>query len=241
VAFYGAVVRRPRYVGRCVARVWLNMLRSRNARREESLGVHLPDPVISPEGALQPEERRCWPIRSASPPRRARHPVPRPRGWRSCSTRSSGWLSRRSPRGRSSRAARQLARRAPRRVKSAEIRAPDPALGRRDVADAFFRAARDGDVDALVALLHPEVVLLSDFGAKRLQGDPWRGGRRPPGTSHRACSGATRPGEWGSPNGRHCRWTALRRNGFHRRRGQDRRDRRDRRPGTRPQDRRGRS
>src|SRR6266540_973807 len=39
-----------------VARVCLNMLRSRNLRREESLGVHLPDPLISPEGELQPEE-----------------------------------------------------------------------------------------------------------------------------------------------------------------------------------------
>src|SRR5260370_24490818 len=39
-----------------VARVCLNMLRSRNARREESLAVHLPDPVISPDGELQPEE-----------------------------------------------------------------------------------------------------------------------------------------------------------------------------------------
>src|SRR6266511_3298131 len=38
-----------------VARVCLNMLRSRNLRREESLGVHLPDPLISPEGELQPE------------------------------------------------------------------------------------------------------------------------------------------------------------------------------------------
>jgi DNA-directed RNA polymerase specialized sigma24 family protein len=39
-----------------VARVCLNALRSRNARREESLEVHLPDPVITPEGATQPEE-----------------------------------------------------------------------------------------------------------------------------------------------------------------------------------------
>src|SRR5437867_11009395 len=39
-----------------VARVCLNMLRARRARREESLGGHLPDPVISPEKTLQPEE-----------------------------------------------------------------------------------------------------------------------------------------------------------------------------------------
>src|SRR5580700_3004420 len=39
-----------------VARVCLNMLRSRTTRREEPLGVHIPDPVITPEGVLQPDE-----------------------------------------------------------------------------------------------------------------------------------------------------------------------------------------
>src|SRR5215204_2057399 len=39
-----------------IARVCLNMLRSRNVRRENSFGVHLPDPVISLDGEFQPEE-----------------------------------------------------------------------------------------------------------------------------------------------------------------------------------------
>src|SRR2546421_9474594 len=39
-----------------VARVCLNVLRSRNARREEPLEAHLPDPVIGPDGGLQPED-----------------------------------------------------------------------------------------------------------------------------------------------------------------------------------------
>src|ERR1700693_5805044 len=39
-----------------VARVSLNMLRARSAHREESLGAHLPDPVVTAEGSLQPEE-----------------------------------------------------------------------------------------------------------------------------------------------------------------------------------------
>ena len=70
--------------------------------------------------------------------------------------------------GRSPAAARQLASRARRRVKGAEIPTPDPDLARqRDVVDAFFLAARGGDFDALVALLHPDVVLRSDFGARR--------------------------------------------------------------------------
>ena len=70
--------------------------------------------------------------------------------------------------GRSSTAARQLASRARRRVKGADIPAPDPDLARqRDVVDAFFLAARGGDLDALVALLDPDVVLRADFGARR--------------------------------------------------------------------------
>ena len=39
-----------------VARVCLNLLRSRNVRREDTFGVHLPDPVIIPDGEPQPEE-----------------------------------------------------------------------------------------------------------------------------------------------------------------------------------------
>jgi RNA polymerase sigma-70 factor (ECF subfamily) len=70
--------------------------------------------------------------------------------------------------GRSPAAARQLASRARRRVQGAEIPTPDPDLARqRDVVDAFFLAARGGNFDALVALLHPDVVLRSDAGARR--------------------------------------------------------------------------
>src|SRR6266498_2952237 len=39
-----------------VARVCLNMLRARNARREEPVAVHVPDPVVSPDGELRPED-----------------------------------------------------------------------------------------------------------------------------------------------------------------------------------------
>jgi RNA polymerase sigma-70 factor, ECF subfamily len=73
--------------------------------------------------------------------------------------------------GRSPQAARQLASRARRRVKGAEIPAPDPDLARqREVVDAFFQAARGGDFDALVAVLDPDVILRSDFGARRPAG-----------------------------------------------------------------------
>jgi RNA polymerase sigma-70 factor (ECF subfamily) len=70
--------------------------------------------------------------------------------------------------GRSPAAARQLASRARRRVKGAEVPSPDPDRARqREVVDAFFLAARGHDFDTLVALLDPDVVLRSDFGAGR--------------------------------------------------------------------------
>lgn len=70
--------------------------------------------------------------------------------------------------GRSAEATRQLASRARRRVKGAEVPAPDPDLARqREVVDAFFRAARGGDFDGLVAVLDPDVVLREDLSVKR--------------------------------------------------------------------------
>jgi RNA polymerase sigma factor (sigma-70 family) len=153
-----------------VARICLNMLRARRTRREESLDAHLPDPVISPEGPLQPEEEALLAdsvglallvvLDSLSPAERLAFvlhdlfAVP---------------FEEIAPMvGRSPAAARQLASRARRRVKGAELPAADPDLARqRDVVNAFFRAARGGDFDALVALLDPDVVLRSDFGARR--------------------------------------------------------------------------
>jgi RNA polymerase sigma factor (sigma-70 family) len=148
-----------------VARVCLNILRSRNVRREESLGVHLPDPVIqAPEeealladsvglallvvlDTLAPAERLAFVLHDMFRlPFEAIAPMV----------------------GRSPAAARQLASRARRRVKGAEIPTPDADLARqRHAVDAFFRAARGGDFVALVALLDPDVVLRIDGGARR--------------------------------------------------------------------------
>ena len=153
-----------------VARVCLNMLRSRKVRREDPLGAHLPDPVISPDRELQPEEEALLAdsvglallvvLDALTPAERLAFvlhdmfEVP---------------FEEIAPMlGRSPAAARQLASRARRRVKGAEIPVPDPDHARqRDVVDAFFMAARAGDFDALVALLDPDVVLRSDFGARR--------------------------------------------------------------------------
>ena len=153
-----------------VARVCLNMLRSRGTRREEPLGVHLPDPVISAEGELQPEDEALLAdsvglallvvLDTLSPAERLAFVL---------HDMFALPFEEIAPMvGRTPAAARQLASRARRRVKGAAIPAPDPDLARqRDVVDAFFRAARGGDFDGLVGLLDPEVVLRADFGARR--------------------------------------------------------------------------
>ncbi len=153
-----------------VARVCLNMLRSRNVRGMEALEERLPDPVISPEGELRPDEE----VRLADSVGLALQVVidalaPAERLAFVLHDMFDLPFEQIAPIvGRSPTAARQLASRARRRVKGAEVREPDPNLGRqRAVVDAFFLAARRGEFDALVALLHPDVVLRADFGPSR--------------------------------------------------------------------------
>jgi RNA polymerase sigma-70 factor (ECF subfamily) len=153
-----------------VARVSLNMLRSRKVRREESLEVHLPDPVVSPEGELQPEDEALLAdsvglalqvvLETLTPAERLAFVL---------HDMFELPFEEIAPMvGRSPTAARQLASRARRRVKGADLRAPDPDLGRqREVVDAFFAAARGGEFDALVSVLDPDVVLRADFGDRR--------------------------------------------------------------------------
>src|SRR6266568_629796 len=153
-----------------VARVCLNMLRSRNLRREESLGVRLPDPIISPDAELQPEEEALLAdsvglallvvLDTLTPAERLAFVL---------HDMFELPFEEIAPMvGRTPTAARQLASRARRRVKGAEVPAPDPDLApQRDVVGAFFSAAREGDFDALVAVLDPDVVLRIDAGARR--------------------------------------------------------------------------
>ncbi len=130
----------------------------------------MPDPVISPDGELQPEEEALLAdsvglallvvLDTLTPAERLAFVL---------HDMFDLPFEEIAPMvGRTPVAARQLASRARRRVRGAEIPAPDPDLARqRDVVDAFFRAARGGDFDALVALLDPDVVLRADYGAKR--------------------------------------------------------------------------
>jgi RNA polymerase sigma factor (sigma-70 family) len=152
------------------ARVCLNMLRSRNRRREESLEVHVPDPVISARGELQPEEEALLAdsvglalqvvLGTLTPAERLAFVL---------HDMFELPFEEIAPMvGRTPTAARQLASRARRRVNGAGPPAPDPDLARqREVVGAFFAAARGGDFGALVAVLDPGVVLRIDAGAAR--------------------------------------------------------------------------
>ena len=152
-----------------VGRVCLNMLRSRRTRREDSLEVHVPEPIVSREDGVDPEHEALLAdsvglamlvvLETLSPAERLAFVLHDIFG---VPFDEIGPMVDRSPA-----AARQLASRARRRVQG-EAPAPDPDLGRqREVVDAFFAAAREGDFDALVAVLHPDVVLRSDGGTAR--------------------------------------------------------------------------
>jgi RNA polymerase sigma-70 factor, ECF subfamily len=150
-----------------VARVCLNVLRSRNTRREEPVGVHVPDPVISRADGTSPEDEALL----ADSVGLALHVVletltPAERLAFVLHDMFDLPFDEIAPMvGRSPAAARQLASRARRRVRGADVHASDPDIARqREVVDAFFAAAHRGDFDALVAVLDPDVVLRSDGG-----------------------------------------------------------------------------
>jgi RNA polymerase sigma factor (sigma-70 family) len=155
-----------RWLTTVVARVCLDTLRSRTARREEPLGVHLPDPIISHQDALGPEEEALLAegvglallvvMEQLAPAERLALVLH--------DTFAVPFEEIAAILGRSPAAARQLASRARRRVR-ASAALPDADLGRqRKVVDAFLAAARNGDFDALVVVLDPEVVVRADWG-----------------------------------------------------------------------------
>src|SRR6185295_13568429 len=149
-----------------VARVSLNVLRSRRTRREEPLDVRVPDPVVSREDGTQPEHEALLAdsvglallvvLDTLGPAERLAFVLHDMFG---VPFDEIATMVDRSPD-----AARQLASRARRRVQGAAP-VPDADLAaQRRVVDAFFAAARDGDFDALVAVLHPDVVSRGDGG-----------------------------------------------------------------------------
>src|SRR6266545_357404 len=152
-----------------VARECLDMLRARISRREEPLGVHLPDPIISPQDQTDPEQQALLAegvglallvvLDTLAPAERLAFVL---HDMFAVPFDQIGPIVGRSPD-----AAKMLASRARRRVQGAAP-VPDADLARqREVVDAFFAAARDGDFAALVALLDPDVVLRADPTAVR--------------------------------------------------------------------------
>lgn len=153
-----------------VARVCLNTLRSRNARREDFVGAFIPDPVVTTDGQALPEDEALMAdsvglalqvvLDTLSPAERLAFVL---HDMFDLPFEEIGPMM-----GRTLQATRQLASRARRRVRGAAIPAPesDPAR-QRAVVDAFFAAGRAGDFSALIALLHPDVVLRADFSPGR--------------------------------------------------------------------------
>jgi RNA polymerase sigma-70 factor (ECF subfamily) len=144
-----------------VARVCLNALDSRKSRREEPLDVHVPEPIISLDDQLDPEQAALLAdsvglallvvLETLDPAERLAFVL------HDMFDVPFGEIA--PIVGRSPSAARQLASRARRRVRGVDT-VPDADLNRqREVVDAFLAATRDGDFDALLAVLDPEVVL----------------------------------------------------------------------------------
>jgi RNA polymerase sigma factor (sigma-70 family) len=153
-----------------VARVCLDMLRSRKSRREEALDAQVFEPIASGKDGSDPEYETLMAdsvglamlvvLERLAPAERVAFvlhdlfAVP---------------FEEIAPIvGRTPAAARQLASRARRRVQGSPT-VPDADLGRRrEVVDAFLAAARGGDFDALLAVLDPDVVVRADGAAMRL-------------------------------------------------------------------------
>jgi len=149
-----------------VARVELNILRSRNSRREKPLEVHLPDPVVDAADGTNPEHEALLAdsvglallvvLETLSPAERLVFVLHDTFG---VPFEQIAPIVERSPE-----ATRQLASRARRRVRGTAP-VPNGSLTEQwKVVDAFLAAARDGDFEALVAVLDPDVVLRADGG-----------------------------------------------------------------------------
>jgi RNA polymerase sigma factor (sigma-70 family) len=153
-----------------VTRLCLDTLRSRTRRREEARDVYVADPIVELDSSTeQPDEAAVVAdsvglallvvLDTLAPDERLAFVL---HDMFAVPFDEIGPMIDRSPA-----AARQLASRARRRVRG---QAPEPDADltqQRAVVDAFFAAARDGDLEGLITVLHPDVVLRSDGGPVR--------------------------------------------------------------------------
>jgi RNA polymerase sigma-70 factor (ECF subfamily) len=152
-----------------VARICLNMLRSRSSRREQPLDIHVPDPIVDPIDGTDPEHEALLAdsvgiamlmvLETLNPAERLAFVLHDMFG---VPFEEIAPIVDRTPD-----AARQLASRGRRRLRAADP-TPAPDLdAQREVVEAFIAAAREGEFDRLVNVLHPDVVLRADFGPDR--------------------------------------------------------------------------
>ena len=155
-----------------VARLCLDMLRSRRSRREEPLDVHGPEPIVSRQDGTDPEHTTLLAdsvglallvvLETLAPAERVAFVL---HDMFDLSFDEIAPIVGRSPA-----AARQLASRARRRIQGTAA-VPEADLTRqREVVNAFLAASRGGDFNALLELLDPGVVLRADRAAVQMGG-----------------------------------------------------------------------
>jgi RNA polymerase sigma factor (sigma-70 family) len=147
-----------------VARVCLDMLRSRKSQREEPWGEHVPEPVVGREAGADPEHEAVLAdsvglallvvLETLAPAERLAFVL---HDMFAVSFDEIAPIVGRSPA-----AARQLASRARRRVQGSDTAFDADLTRQRQVVDAFLAASRAGDFEALLAVLDPDIVLRSD-------------------------------------------------------------------------------
>src|SRR5512132_381751 len=161
-----------------VARVSLNILRSRRSLREEPLDLRMPEPIVDRADGTDPEHEAILAdsvglallvvLETLNPAERLAFVLHDMFGVP---------FDEIAPIvGRTPDAARQLASRARRRVRGAPLNEDIGLARQREVVDAFLAASRAGDFEALVAVLDPDVVFRADTGpGSRLARSPLEG------------------------------------------------------------------
>ena len=166
----GTVQNMQAWLTTVVGRVCLNMLRSRRSRRDEVPESRVPDPVVALSNSVDPEQEALLAdsvglallvvLDALGPAERLAFVLHDVFG--------VSFADIATALDRSEAAAQQLASRARRRLRNSPE--PDRDLARqRPVVDAFFAAARDGDFDALLEVLDPDVELRIDGGVLRAE------------------------------------------------------------------------
>jgi RNA polymerase sigma factor (sigma-70 family) len=160
----------PGWLTTVVGRVCIDMLRSRQSRRENYFGTWLPEPVVASDEGHGPEQQAVLAdsvglallvvLEKLSPAERLAFVL---HDMFAVPFDEIGPIIDRTPT-----AARQLASRARRTVRGSQV-VPEPDVSKqREVVEAFLAAARGGDFDALMKVLDPDVVFRIDSGARDL-------------------------------------------------------------------------